>query len=118
MAASCAKPAATDQSLYKRLEDDNPSVRLAAIVQAGQARDKAAAGQLVKGLGDSDGDVRFLSFVALKRITGQTMGYRYYDPPEVRAQAIQRWRQWLKEHKTFAAPATQAAAVAAGGARS
>jgi hypothetical protein len=35
--------------------------------------------------------------MSLQKITGQTMGYRYYDPPQERAEAVQRWRQWLKD---------------------
>ncbi len=50
---------------------------------------------LVDRLSDTEEDVRFYAFLALRRITGETMGYEYFSPPQKRAEAIQRWRAWL-----------------------
>ena len=90
--SSCAAGGA---SLYQRLQDEDPKVRLQAVVEAGQRHDHRAVGLLVERLGDGDEDVRLFASLALERVTGQTMGYRFYDLPEARQQAIDRWRQYL-----------------------
>lgn len=82
-------------TLYQRLEHEDPSVRVAAIVEAGQNKDRKAVPFLVDRLGDSDSCVRFYAILALEKITGKTMGYRYYEVPQQRAAAEERWRQWL-----------------------
>lgn len=94
---SCAAPA-TD--LYSRLQDQDPGVRSAAVVEAGNRKDPNAATYLVDRLGDSETEVRFFAALALEKITGQTMGYRYYEPSDRREEAIGRWREWLKARST------------------
>jgi hypothetical protein len=49
----------------------------------------------VDRLSDTESDVRLFAILALQDITGKTMGYRHYDPPDRRIEAIQRWREWL-----------------------
>ena len=93
LAGGCGNPG----QLQADLQHEDPSVRMKAICKAGNAADKSAAPFLVDRLTDSQKDVRFFSIIALKRVTGQTMGWNYYDPPDERDQAVQRWRQWLKE---------------------
>jgi hypothetical protein len=36
-----------------------------------------------------------VSAIALEKMTGLTLDYRYYDPWPEREQAVERWRQWL-----------------------
>ena len=35
----------------------------------------------------------------LQKLTGETLGYRYYDDESARAPAIARWRAWLAAQK-------------------
>ena len=91
------------QTIAQPLQSDNPQVRIDAAVEAGRTRDQAAVPYLVDRLNDSEPDVRFFSFIALKKITGQTFGWNYASPPADRDAAVQRWRQWLKEGRPAAA---------------
>jgi len=92
-------------SLYQKFQHEDPSVRISAIVQAERLGDAKAFPYLVDRLTDSEADVRFFAIVALKRITGRGMGYRYYDSPAKRAEAVMRWRNWLKGRRGVQAPA-------------
>ena len=85
------------EELYRKLQDKDPSVRIAAAVRAAELKDEKAVPHLVERLSDGEDDVRFFAYIALRKITGQTMGYRYYDPPQPRAEAIRRWREWMKQ---------------------
>jgi len=58
------------------------------------------APQIVKELSNDDPAVRFYAIQALERISGgETYDYRFYDSPEDQQPAIDRWKQWLAEHK-------------------
>jgi len=83
---------------YHDFEDDDPSARLAAITRAGRTRDEQAIPYLVDRLTVSEPEVRFFAIVALRKITGRTLGYRYYQPRHLREEAVLEWRRWLKEH--------------------
>jgi len=84
-------------SLYQRLQNEDPAVRIQAILRAGDAKDQKAVPYLVDRLTDSEADVRVFAIGALERITGRTMGYHHYDPARQRLEAVARWRKWLKE---------------------
>jgi HEAT repeat protein len=99
--SSCAGAGPTR---YQRLQDEDAKVRLAAVVEAGQAKDRKALSLLVERLSDSEKDVRLYAIVALEHITGQTLDYRFYDSPEAREQAVERWREYLAKSATM--PAT------------
>ena len=83
---------------YRDFEDDDPAARLAAITKAGRTRDEQAIPYLVERLTDSEPEVCFFAIIALRRITGRTLGYRYYQPRPLRTEAVLKWRQWVKEH--------------------
>lgn len=100
LVCSCAGAGPT---LYQRLQDEDAKVRIAAVIEAGQAKDRKALSLLVERLDDSEKDVRLYAIIALERITGQTLEYRYYDPPEVREQAVQQWRQYVAKAATMPA---------------
>jgi len=98
LAGGCAEP------LSDRLQSEDPSVRLAAIAEVGKWNlDKAGPylSLVVEQLGYSEDDVRFYAYLALQKITGQTMGYCYYERPDSprNVQAVGRWREWLKRRK-------------------
>jgi len=96
-AGGCRHPG---DNLAADFQSEDPSQRVRAVVEAGQTKDSAAVPFLVDRLTDSQQEVRFFAIIALERITGQTMGYNYYDPPDERAAAVARWRQWLQNGRS------------------
>ena len=93
-----------DAGPYRDFEDDNPTVRLAAITRAGNARDKKAIRYLVDQLAHSEADVRLFAIVALRKTTGrkttgETFGYQHYGSRPSRDEAILKWRQWLEQRQ-------------------
>lgn len=110
-AAGCRPPAATG-TLYQLLLNDDPSVRIEAIVQAGSDKDQQAVPNLIESLSSDDGSVRMYAYLALQKITGMTMGYEYYASKPDREQAIERWREWLKSGRTVVPAATSGRARA------
>jgi hypothetical protein len=112
-ACGCSAPR---PDLYHRFQDEDPSVRAGAAVEAGRLKDPNAAPYLVDRLSDTESEVRFFAALALEKITGQTMGYRYYESSDRREEAIARWREWLKTNAATQ-PATQGrpAAMNSGG---
>ncbi len=85
------------RTLYQQLQDENPQVRFQAVKKAGQRKDQKAVPYLVDRLTDPERPVRLFAIIALEKITNQTMGYRHYTPAAERAEAVKRWRQWLKD---------------------
>ncbi len=83
--------------LYAALQAEDPAVRIQAIHRAGQTQNTSSLPYLVDRLSDSQSDVRFFAIAALKRITGEDMGWKYYDPPEKRVEAVARWRKYLAD---------------------
>ncbi|MGB2824240.1 MAG: HEAT repeat domain-containing protein [Phycisphaerae bacterium] len=83
------------RELYRRFQSEDPSVRMKAALQAGREKDTKSVPYLVDRLTDSEAEIRFVAVIALERITGTTRGYRYYEPPPKRDEAVQRWRSWL-----------------------
>ena len=77
------------------LESSNSTVRIMAIKRAGDSKDSAAVPQLVDCLQNEDESVRFYAVEALRRVTGTDRGYDYKDPPQKRAAAVKRWRDFL-----------------------
>ena len=75
------------------------TVKVPVIKDAVERHDLSVAPQLVKDLDSDDPAVRFYAIEGLKRLTGQTFGYVYYDDAERRRAAVMKWRRWLDEHK-------------------
>lgn len=73
--------------------------------------DAARAAALVGLLGDRDAGVRMYAILSLRRLYGDDLGYRYYDPAALRAAAIERWRDALRDG-TIRPVATSNATVA------
>lgn len=70
-----------------------PADKIAAIQQAARAPTPHAIRGIVEQLSSDDAAVRLVAIATLQRLTGQNFGYRDFDPPAVRWQAIERWRQ-------------------------
>ena len=80
---------------YHRLQSDDHDVRAAAVIEAARARDRRATPYLIDRLEDEEADIRLFAIQALRRITGEGFGYRFYAKEPARREAVQRWRQWL-----------------------
>jgi hypothetical protein len=83
------------------LKSDEVAGRIQAMKLAVERRDKAAVPDLVVALESEDPAERLFAIEALERITGQNLGYHYYDSDAGRAAAVKRWKERL------AGPATR-----------
>jgi len=83
--------------IAEALQAEDPARRIEGCILAKRAKESRAAPLLVDRLEEGESDVRFYAIDALKGITGRTHGYRYYAGPARRAEAVKRWRQWLKQ---------------------
>lgn len=68
-----------------------PAARNAAIVEAAATGDRSALPGLVTMLDADDPATRLLAIDALRRITGETLGYDHAAEPLQRKAAIGRW---------------------------
>ncbi|MBZ0102623.1 MAG: hypothetical protein K8I65_10735 [Thermoanaerobaculia bacterium] len=59
----------------------------------------AQFGGLIEALTDEEPQVRSIAIQALKILTGQAKGFQPAAPPDQRAAAIARWRQWLDDYR-------------------
>jgi len=91
-----------------RIQSADPASRVRAIIRAAEMSDQAAVPLIVDRLEDEDEAVRAMAIMALKKLTGQDLGYRAFDPLRQRTESAQRWRQWLKGGK-IERPATRSA---------
>ena len=55
---------------------------------------------LIRALDDPKVDVRRIAALVLQIQTGQDKGFRFADPPDARARAVEAWRQWLAEYRS------------------
>ena len=88
--------APTGDDLYSRIAHEDPSICIEAIVLAGRQADRGAIPALIGRLDDDQAEVRMFAIVSLEKITGQRLGYHYYEPSRLRRQGIERWRGWLQ----------------------
>lgn len=75
----------------------DPAIKIPAIVEAADRRDRSVLPELVKCLNSDDPAIRFYSIRALRDMTGEDFGYRFYEEDDQRKPAVQRWRQWLSQ---------------------
>ena len=78
------------------VNNPDPTGKIPAIKDAVEAKDLAAAEQLVKDLDSDDPAVRFYAIQGLQRLTGETFGYRYFDDERERKPALEKWQAWLR----------------------
>ena len=79
----------------KHVANPDPLGKIPAYKQAVRAKDRKAAAQMVKDLHSTDPAVRMFAIGGLRRLTGETLGYRYFDGDDDRRAAAKRWEQWL-----------------------
>ncbi len=81
----------------KGLVDDDASFKIPAIKEAVDKKDQSAIPELIESLSSDDAAVRFYAIEGLKRLTGETLDYHFYDPEPERLAAIERWKKWQTE---------------------
>ncbi len=79
--AGCAAP-------VKDVSNPDPSGSIPAMELAAEKHDWRAVPQMVKDLESDDPAIRFYAIEGLRRITGQTFGFRYYEEER---NASRRW---------------------------
>jgi HEAT repeat protein len=80
------------------LSSDSAPIAIPAIKAAAKDDNRHAIPRLIEFLESHDSAIRFSAISALKHLTGEDLGYRYYDSEAARRPAIARWKLWLKEH--------------------
>lgn len=86
-------------------DSPNPAAKMYAIERAARDGDRGAIKDLIHQLNSDDPAVRSMAIAALYRLTGETYGYRDYDPPHLRRHATQRWLEALRADAIPSAPA-------------
>jgi len=79
----------------KSLTDSDPASKIPAIKQKVRQKDLESVGQLVKDLESDDPAVRFYAIEGLRRLTGETYEYRYYESEDQRKLAVEKWKRWM-----------------------
>ena len=77
------------------LDDEVAYVRYEAASQLGSLGTRSGYRVLVDGLSDERVEYRFKCFEALRDLTGHTFEYSHNAAPEVRAEAVRKWEEWL-----------------------
>ncbi len=89
-ATGCPPPAITGD-----FDSPHAAARLFATRRAAAETDPgriaSAMPGLIRNLDSEDPAVRLLSIEALEQLTGETFGYRHFDPEWLRAPAVARW---------------------------
>lgn len=99
--AACAPPA-----ISGGFDSPHPAARLFAARRAATESQPDALRDsmpgLIRNLESDDPAVRLVSAQALLDLTGETFGYRHFDPEWVRAPAVRRWRDaWERGELTL-----------------
>jgi len=92
--AGCSGPAPE-----KAVTNPDPAGKIPAYKEAVRAHDRKAVRQMVKDLDSDDPAVRLFAIEGLRRLTGETFDYKYYDDEHTRRPALKRWQAWLDESK-------------------
>jgi len=69
----------------------SPAARSKAIQTAAIMGNLSAVKKIVEQLDSDDPAIRMMAIEALERLTGETYGYKHYDPTYVRREAIAKW---------------------------
>ncbi len=80
------------------IDSPDPAGRIPAMKLAAERSDRQVLDRLVEDLDSDDAAVRFYAIESLRRITGETFDYRYFDDEHSRAPAIARWREFVRSN--------------------
>ena len=89
---SCGQPATSGG-----FDSPLPAARLHALGQAARTGDRSDIKRIVELLDSDDAAVRLLAISTLERLTGETFGYRHYDPRWEREASIRKWVNAIRE---------------------
>jgi hypothetical protein len=79
------------------LGDDDPVFVIPAIKQTAQAERLRDVPRLIELLDSEDSATRLYASQALRDLTGETMGYQFWDTPARRKPAVDRWKRFAAE---------------------
>ena len=85
----------------RHVTDSDPADKIPAIEVAVRRHDRRVIPQLVNDLDNQDPAIRLYVINGLRDLTGQDLGYKYFEDDDQRKPAIDRWRQWLKSQPKF-----------------
>lgn len=80
------------------LQSEDPGERIRALKQAAERNDHEVLGIIVDRLEDEDEAVRMFAILALEKMTGTRLGYRYHATPAERHRMAEAWRRYLREN--------------------
>ena len=86
----------TQERLTPDIHSSESQRKIPGIVAAGEVSAAEYAHDLVRSLENDDAAVRLFAIRTLYDWVGEDKGYRYFDPPERRAAAVQAWRAWAE----------------------
>lgn len=105
-------PGCAGTQARRDLGSNNPLDRARAVVAVAERGDVGAVHKLVDLLEDGDEAVRMYAIMALRRLCGEDLGYRYYANEAERGTAVARWREALRAGTVkLRPPASTAVAV-------
>lgn len=101
----------------RELTSRDPIERSRGAIGVANSDDASSLHRLVNLLEDDDPGVRLYAILALRKMTGQDYGYRYYQREIEREAAVARWREALRTgtvqtRRTEAATAREQSAAA------
>ena len=92
----------------QQLQSEDPLRRIDGAVAAARANDRSAVPLLVDRLQDDDVAVRMYAIMALEKIEGTSLGYKFWGDDMDRTRMAQQWRNHLKgKHRNPAAALAQ-----------
>jgi hypothetical protein len=88
-----------DETLEEYFQDDDPEIRRAAAIAAGQKDSKPLVPYLIALLRDPEISVIRAAHASLKALTEQDFGPAATATREERDQAVQKWTAWWSKHR-------------------
>ena len=79
------------------LQDQDPIFVIPAIQETAETERLRDVPRLIELLESEDSAIRLYSIQALRRLTGETFGYRSWDDAQQREEAVNRWKRFAAE---------------------
>jgi hypothetical protein len=81
------------------VNSDDPDLQIQAMEQDAGDKNSTDIPKMVADLQSDDPAIRFYAIQALRRLTHDDFGYRFYEDEDHRKAALARWQAWLKEQR-------------------
>jgi len=81
------------------ISSEDPDLKIQAIEQDVALKNTTDIPKMVQNLQSDDVAIRFYAIQALRRLTNDDFGYRFYEDDDQRAPATALWKKWLKRQK-------------------